>query len=204
MQFKSFIDSEFGDNDSFVAAWELFKVDVSSRKMLLAAIEDDMDLKINGSSDGINSISVASDISMESLGLVDEDDRIVNIYEAHYTFEDPVTSLGEMMWFLGEPDTPVTIRFPENIKVTSTEGIDNATIDPGNPVSIVSGKFGSTGEAVVYFEMDELQFADEGELEMASAFPADSDEQSFSSLVDEIFPGFTEEFLENLKGSSLI
>ncbi|MDW7733346.1 MAG: hypothetical protein SCH66_13085 [Methanolobus sp.] len=200
--FRSFIDSELGDNDSFVAAWELLKMDRSSRKQLLDSLEDNMDVKINGSSDSIKPIRVESDLSAESMGPVSKDDSIVNIYEVQYAFDDPLFSQGDRIWFLGEPDTYVTITFPENARVVSTEGIDNVSIAQDGSFPQVSGEFGFTGEVVVYFEKDETLFIKAEGDDTVLVPPGESDERSFYSIVDEIFPGFTDEFLESLKGSS--
>lgn len=200
--FRSFIDSELGNNDSFVAAWELLKMDKSSRKQLFDNLEGNMDVKINGSSDSIIPVRVESVLSAESMGPVSKDASIVNIYEVQYAFDDPLFSLGDHIWFLGEPGTHVTITFPENIGVVSTEGIDNVSIAPDSSFPQVSGEFGFTGEVVVYFEKDETLLIKAEGADAVLVPPGESDERSFHSLVDEIFPGFTEEFLESLKGSS--
>lgn len=201
--FRSFIDSELGDNDSFVAAWELLKMDRSSRKQLSDNLEDNMDVKINGSSDSIKPVSVESVLSAESMGPVSKDASIVNIYKVDYMFEDSLPAEGDI-WFLGEPGTHVTITFPESISVVSTEGIENVSIASEGYFPEVSGKFDFTGESVVYFEMNEAQVVETEGTDAVPVPTVEPDERPFRSLIDEIFPGFTEEFLETLKGSSAI
>ncbi|KXS44527.1 MAG: hypothetical protein AWU59_464 [Methanolobus sp. T82-4] len=202
--YRAFIDSELGDNDGFVSAWEVLKMDTTSRAQLLGLLEGNMDVKINGSSDAIVVTGVESDMSMESLGPVTKEDTIVNMYEVHYVFEEPIISLGDRIWFLGEPGTAVTIRLPDNIKVESTEGIDNVSIDSGDLGQEVSGDFGFTGEAVIHFEPDMVLQLEGEEDEKTPVSSVESDTQSFGSLVDEIFPGFTDDFLKTVRGNSLI
>ncbi|QLC51015.1 hypothetical protein HWN40_12655 [Methanolobus zinderi] len=202
--YRAFIDSELGDNDGFVSAWEVLKMDTTSRAQLLGLLEGNMDVKINGSSDAIVVTGVESDMSMESLGPVTKEDTIVNMYEVHYVFEEPIISLGDRIWFLGEPGTAVTIRLPDNIKVESTEGIDNVSIDSGDLGQEVSGDFGFTGEAVIHFEPDMVLHLEGEEDEETPVSSVESDTKSFGSLVDEIFPGFTDDFLKTVRGNSLI
>jgi hypothetical protein len=202
--YRAFIDSELGDNDGFVSAWDVLKMDTTSRAQLLGLLEGNMDVKINGSSDAIVVTGVESDMSMESLGPVTKEDTIVNMYEVHYVFEEPIISLGDRIWFLGEPGTAVTIRLPDNIKVESTEGIDNVSIDSGDLGQEVSGDFGFTGEAVIHFEPDMVLQLEGEEDEKTPVSSVESDTQSFGSLVDEIFPGFTDDFLKTVRGNSLI
>lgn len=202
--FKAFIDSEIGDNDSFVAAWELLKMDSLSRRKLMDTLEGNMDVKINGSSESISAEQVASEISLESLGPVNRAGIIVNIYEVHYAFEEPLPSLGNRIWFLGEPGTNLTISLPESTRVVSTEEIDNVSVDMTGSGPQICGKFGFTGEAVVYLEIDGTSPEEKGDNENASVPVPESDERSFISLADKIFPGFTEDLLKTLKGSSIM
>jgi len=202
--YRAFIDSELGDDDGFVSAWEVLKMDTESRAQLMGLVEENVDVKINGSSDGIVVTGAESDMSMECMGPVTKEDTIVNMYEVHYIFEEPLISLGDRIWFLGEPGTAVTIRLPDNIKVESTEGIDNVSIDSGDLGQEVSGDFDFTGEAVIHFEPDTVFQMEGEENKKTPVSVVDSDTQSFSSIVDEIFPGFTDDFLKTVKGNSLI
>ncbi len=202
--YRAFIDSELGDDDGFVSAWEVLKMDTTNRAQLMDTVEGNMDVKINDSSGAIVVTGVESDISMESLGPVTKEDTIVNMYEVHYVFEEPIISLGDRIWFLGEPGTAVTISLPDSIKVESTEGIDNVSIDSDDLGQEVSGEFGFTGEAIVHFEPDTVLLMEGGENETNPVSSAEPATRSFGSLVDEIFPGFTDDFLKTVRGNSLI
>ncbi len=187
--FKVLIDSELGNNDNFVSAWELLKVDVKSRKTFFESISNEMDVRINNSSDGISIKSMESSFSSELLGPVTSPAHVVNIYEVHYSFSSILPSAGNI-WFRGEPGSNVTIKVPENIEIRGSHGIDDVTtINTSN--SSISGIFDKEGKASIEFAEKESYSAEYGMPESIAAPEENTYERESTSLLDDIFPGFT-------------
>lgn len=198
--FKILIDSEIGNDDDFVSAWELLKVDVRSRKTFFDSISKEIDVGINNSSDSISILSVESSLSPELVGPVISPRDIVNIYEVYYSFNGTLPSNGSM-WFRGEPASNVTIILPESFNITGSHGIDNIIMDEDSDFSI-SGTFGSKGRITVEFA-ENVSYAVEDGLPEPMTTPTVSEDASTerkpSSLMDDIFPGFTDGLARKLK-----
>lgn len=188
--FKVLIDSEIGNDDGFVNAWELLKLDVRSRKTFFDSISKEMDVGINNSSDGLSILSVESSLSPELVGPVLSPKMIVNIYEVNYSFNDTLPSNGSI-WFRGEPGTNVTITLPDNFNITDRHGIDNISINEGSVFSI-TGTFDSEGRITVYFA-ENISYMMEDEVpETTIVSEGIIYERDSSSPLDDIFPGFTD------------
>jgi hypothetical protein len=147
--FKIHIDAELGNNDGFVSAWELLKTDSKMRESMHASIMKDMDVKINNSARAIHVVDVDSSICCETLGKTHESGHITNCYHVMYSFDESLLNLGDNIWFLGEPETNVTIIMPVCVDVVSTEGIENATITVKNNSALISGTFDFAGEITI-------------------------------------------------------
>jgi hypothetical protein len=147
--FKTHIDAELGNNDGFVSAWELLKTDVKMRESMHTSIMKDMDVKINNSAEAIHVVDVDSSICCETLGKTHESAHIVNCYDVLYSFDDSLLNLGNNIWFLGEPETNVTIVMPLGFDIVSTDGIENATITVQNNSAVISGTFDFVGEITI-------------------------------------------------------
>ena len=197
------IDSEMGNNDGFIAAWELLKMDTLSRRNLHTSVSRKMDVKINDSSAGISLSKVECAISSELIGPVSKKDEVSNIYRVCYAFRDPLAKQGSRIWFQGEPDTYVFISMPEGTEIISAQGVDNATIGMQGPVPYVEGYFDFTGESVIVFSMNTTVTSPQT-MESVSLRADLQDVQSLkpSSPLDKVFPGSTDKLLERLRKSS--
>lgn len=125
--FRMNIDSGFGDNDSFVNAWEVLLADKALRKEFRSSIDKELDVRINNKTDGIYLVDVDASLSPDVLGKTHVFDTVVNRYTTSYRFGTSVLNAGTI-WFLGEPATPVTIVMPQGVDVTNISGVSNATI----------------------------------------------------------------------------
>lgn len=147
--FKIHIDAELGNNDGFVSAWELLKTDSKMRESMYTSIIENMDVKINNSVGAIHVVGVDSSICCETLGKTHESAHITNCYHVMYSFDDFLLNLGNNIWFLGEPETNVTIVMPVGVDIVSTDGIDNVTITLQNNSAVISGTFDFAGEITI-------------------------------------------------------
>lgn len=128
MIYKTGIDSTFGDNDSFISAWELLKADKDIRKTFRTSIENELDIKINNETTGIELIDVDSTLSQSTIGKTHRTDTISNSYNVSYRLKDSIYNASSI-WFLGEPNSPVTIVIPVGIDVKEVTGMNNSSIN---------------------------------------------------------------------------
>ena len=124
--YKINIDTGLGNNDSFVNAWELLKADKEARKMFKSAIENELDIRINNQTSGIEMIDVDSSLSQSIIGKTHVSDTIENRFNVTYRFEESIFNASSV-WFLGEPKSPVSIILPAGIDVVDISGMDNMT-----------------------------------------------------------------------------
>lgn len=124
--YKISIDIGIGNNDSFVNAWEVLKVDKEERKRFKNAIENELDVRINNETSGIELIDVDSSLSQAIIGNTHTQDTIENRYKVNYRLKESIYNASSI-WFLGEPKSPVTIILPQGIDIVGTSGIDNET-----------------------------------------------------------------------------
>lgn len=190
--FKTHIDAELGNNDGFVSAWELLKTDCKMRESMHTSIMKDMDVKINNSAGAIHVVDVDSSICCETLGKTHESVSITNCYHVIYSFDDSLLDLGNNIWFLGEPETNVTIVMPVGVDIVSTDGIENATITVQNNSAVVSGTFGFVGEITIGYA--ENMTWDGTSLECGYNMTAES------GATEELFsPGSRSEFILSIR-----
>ena len=147
--YKSYIDSDVGNDDGYVSAWELFKADSITREAFYDSIINDMDVKINNSSSAVHLGEIDSSLSENALGRVYRRGEVTNYYKVMYSFDKSLTELGSDIWFLIEPESNVTITLPEGFDVTSTEGIENATTLVHNSTTTLVGIVGFEGEITI-------------------------------------------------------
>ncbi len=151
--FREYIDSEFGNNDSFVNVWEILKADKEIRMELQSSIEKEFDVRINNKSSGIRVSDIESTLSPGIIGNVHSTDLIVNTYSVAYSLSDSIYNASSI-WFLGQSNSPVTIILPSGIDVVNTSGINNTTkkIDTHTEISgFFSELSGARGEITVNF-----------------------------------------------------
>jgi hypothetical protein len=126
IMFRAYIDSEFGNNDSFVNAWELLKADKEIRKKFQSSIDREFDVRINNESAGIQVTDIDSTLSPGIIGNIHSADAVVNRYNVAYRWKDTISNASSI-WFMGQSNSPVTIILPPGMDVVSTSGINNLT-----------------------------------------------------------------------------
>lgn len=152
MRYRIGIDSELGNNDSFISAWELLKADKEMRKMLRSSIDKEPDVRINNETTGISVIDIESALSPSIIGKTHSFDPVVNRYEVNYWWKDSILN-ASTIWFLGQAKSPVKVVLPSGIDFTNTSGIINITENISNHTEI-SGFFNDLspdrGEITLY------------------------------------------------------
>ncbi|MCG7848983.1 MAG: hypothetical protein MIO93_07370 [ANME-2 cluster archaeon] len=126
--FKYNIDKGQGNKDDFVSAWELLKMDKHLRNKFRTSIEQKMDVKIDNSSYGIAILDIDASLSDRALGPDEALTNFTNTYQVRYGFEEGLFINGSTLWLLGEPDSELSVKFPEGTQIISTSGIDNVSI----------------------------------------------------------------------------
>jgi len=137
--FRMNIDTGFGDNDSFVNAWEVLLADKELRKDFRTSIEKELDVRINNETQGIYLVDVDAVLSPEIVGKTHIFDMIENKYITTYRFDKSILDAGSI-WFMGRSNTPVTIVLPHGVDVSNSSGIDNVIINITDHTE-VSGSF---------------------------------------------------------------
>ncbi len=120
------LDSKIGNNDSFINAWELLKADKDSRKKFKDSIENEPDVRINNETSGIELIDVNSSLSQAIIGKTHIADTIENRYRVTYRLKESIYN-DSSIWFLGQPESPISIILPQGIDVIGISGMDNET-----------------------------------------------------------------------------
>jgi len=152
--YKISIDSGFGNNDSFISAWELLKADKEIRKSLKSSIEHEFDIRINNETSGIELIDIDSTLSQATIGKINNTDTIINRFNVTYRLKESIFNASSI-WFLGEPDSPVTLVLPAGIDVKEVTGMNNFSINTDS-YSEITGFFKEMsqgrGEITLYLE----------------------------------------------------
>jgi len=148
------IDSGLGNNDSFVNAWELLKADKEVRKMLKSSLENEFDIRINNETSGIELNDIDSTLSPAIIGKTNNTDTIINRFNVTYRLKDSIFNASSI-WFLGEPNSLVTVVFPAGIDVKEITGMNNSSINTVTQTEI-TGFFKEMsqgrGEITLYLE----------------------------------------------------
>lgn len=126
VMYRTSIDSVLGNNDSFVSAWELLNADREMRRELRSSIENELDVRVNNGTDGVQMLEVDSMLSPDTIGRTHSPDAIVNKYNVTYRFKDSILNASSI-WFLGEANTSVIIVTPPGVDVTNISGMKNIT-----------------------------------------------------------------------------
>jgi hypothetical protein len=159
--FRAYIDSEFGNNDNFVNAWELLKADKEIRKNFQNSIDKEFDVRINNESVGIQVVDIDSTLSLGIIGNIHSVDAVVNRYNVSYRWKDSIFN-ATSIWFLGQSNSPVTIILPPGMDVVNTTGINNLTkkIDTQTELAgFFSPVSGDRGEITIKFIKNTTNFA---------------------------------------------
>lgn len=142
--FKYDIDNRQGNKDHFVSTWELMKADKRMRERFRDTIEREMDVRIDNLSLGIEVLDIDASFSKNALGKVESITKLTNTYRVTYSFPGGLVENGSTIWFLGEPGSLLSVKFPEGTQIISTKGIDNVSIK----ASYLSGRFGAINVSI--------------------------------------------------------
>ena len=151
--YRTGIDENIGNNDSFINAWELLLADKHVRDNLKNAIDSEPDVRIDNSSEGIEVTDIDAVLSTEIIGKTMLVDTIVNRYNVTYNFENSIMD-ATSIWFMGEPESHVTIVMPSGIDVFNVSGINNLTkkiTDHTELTGTISEKEKRRGEITINF-----------------------------------------------------
>lgn len=171
--FRDVIDRQTGNNDSFVNAWELLNMELQLREKMKESIEKKPDVKLNGSSAAVTVLDIEFWLSEESLGRIRKNSPIENTADVTYSFEKEIGE-NTSFWFLGTPDSEVTITLPDGFDSNRTEGLENKTTIHEGSHMVLKGNFNSEGEITIWL----------------------SENQNFKAA-DPIYAGNESNFLEN-------
>ena len=122
------IDNEKGNQDRFVSAWELLKADKSMRNWFKTTVNTTKNVKIDDSSNGIETHHIDVILSENALGPVRMDNTLTNTYTAEYRFTEGILIHGSTIQLSGLTNSTLIIRLPEDLTVLSTSGIENVTV----------------------------------------------------------------------------
>lgn len=130
------LDEEIGNNDSFINAWEILKIDKKMRERLQSSLDNELDVRIKtpytpylntgSGNNGIEVIDVDSTLSPGLIGKTHAVDTIVNRYKVTYRWKKSIFN-ASTIWFLGQAKSPVTIILPAGIDVINISGMNNVT-----------------------------------------------------------------------------
>jgi len=124
--YRMSIDSELGNNDSFVNAWELLKADKETRKKLKSSIDSEPDVRIDNISESIRVTDVDSNLSSSIIGKTHSTDTIVNMFNVSYKWNESLLD-ARSIWFLGQANSPVTVNLPAGFIIINMSGMNNTT-----------------------------------------------------------------------------
>ena len=142
--YRIMLDSEIGNNDSFINAWELLKADKETRQKFKSAIANEFDIRIDNGTSGIEMMDVDSSLSQAIIGNTHNPDKIENRFSVSYKLKESIYNASSV-WFMGEPKSPVTMILPEGIDVVGISGMDNETKDIDSK-TVVKGYFSNLSQ----------------------------------------------------------
>ena len=152
--FRNFIDLQAGNDDNFVNAWEILKAEISLRDQKKEAVKAKPEVKLNGTSEPVKVTDVDFWFSKEALGKTEKNSSITNSASVSYIFEKEMGQ-GTDIWFMGTPNSNVTITLPVGFDAEKTEGLDNKTQESGNNRTVLKGSFGPEKNITLWISENE-------------------------------------------------
>ncbi|AKB80391.1 hypothetical protein MSHOH_3908 [Methanosarcina horonobensis HB-1 = JCM 15518] len=152
--FRSLIDGETGNNNGFVNAWEILKMEILLRDKMEKTIEEESDVKLNSTSDTVELKDIEFWISAEALGRTEKRSSITNRASVMYGFKEEAGP-GTTIWLMGTPDSSVTITLPKGFDAELTEGLENKSIEFENKRTLLRGNFSSEKNITIKFSENE-------------------------------------------------
>ena len=163
--FRNLIDRETGNNDGFVNAWEILKMEVLLGDKMEKSIEEEPDVKLNATSDPVELKDVEFWISKDTLGRTEKSSSITNRASVTYSFKEEI-SPGTDIWLMGTPNSSVTITIPLGLDAELTEGLDNKSLVFENNRTLLRGNFGSEKNITLWLSENESLKAEMLNMEM--------------------------------------
>ena len=163
--FRNLIDRETGNNDSFVNAWEILKMEIILGDKMEKSIEEESDVKLNETSDTVELRDVEFWISKEALGITEKSSSITNKASVTYSFKEEAGP-GTDIWLMGTPNSSVTITLPQGLDAELTEGLDNKSLEFENNRTLLRGNFGPEKNITLWLSENESLKAEMLNMEM--------------------------------------
>jgi len=151
---RSVIDGETGNNNGFVNAWEILKMEILLGDRMKNSIEDEPDVKLNSSTEAVELKDVEFWIPEEALGRTDKNSSITNRALVTYSFKEEVGP-GTEIWLMGTPDSSVTITLPPGLDAEKTEGLDDKSAEFENNRTVLRGNFSSDENITIWLSGNE-------------------------------------------------
>ncbi|MGA9187758.1 MAG: hypothetical protein WB014_04140 [Methanosarcina sp.] len=152
--FRDFIDLQAGNGDNFVNAWEILKAETVLRNRMEKAIETKPDVKLNGTLEAIKVTDIDFWISKEALGKTKKSSAITNHATVTYNFEKEASQETEI-WFMGTPNSNLTIRLPQGFDAEIIEGLNGKNPGFENNLTMLKGSFDSSGNITLWLSENE-------------------------------------------------
>ncbi|KKG11455.1 hypothetical protein EO92_10865 [Methanosarcina sp. 2.H.A.1B.4] len=162
---RNLIDRETGNNDNFVNAWEILKMEVLLRDKMEKAIKEEPDVRLNSTSDTVELRDVEFWISKETLGRTDKTSSITNRASVTYSFKEEAGP-GTDIWLMGTPNSNVTITLPQGLDAELTEGLENKSLEFENNRTLLRGNFGPEKNITLWLSENESLKAEMLAMEM--------------------------------------
>lgn len=171
---RSVIDGETGDNNGFVNAWEILKMEILLSDRMKKAIEEEPDVKLNAASDTVELKDVEFWVSKEALGRTNKSLSITNLASVSYSFKEEVGP-GTAIWLMGTPDSSVTINLPPGLDAERTEGLDNKSLGFENNCTVLKGNFSPEKNITLWLSKNESFKAEVQDIKTNSDKNADNE-----------------------------
>ncbi|AKB63022.1 hypothetical protein [Methanosarcina mazei] len=152
--FRRIIDAETGNNDGFVNAWEIRKMEVLLGEKMKKAVEEEPDIKLNSTSEIVELKDIEFWIPEEALGRTYKNSSIINRASVIYGFKEEAGT-GTEIWLMGTPDSNVTITLPSGFDAERIEGLNNKSLGFENKRTVLKGNFNSEKNITLWLSENE-------------------------------------------------
>jgi hypothetical protein len=152
--FRKFVDTQTGNNNSFVNAWEILKAEKALRAKMEEVLRTKPDVRLNQSSDPVRYRDVEFSIPEEALGITEKNSTINNSARVTYIFERELGE-GTDILFMGTPDSNLTISLPPGFDVKETQGLEDKKLEFENSHAILKGNFNHSGNVTLWLLKNE-------------------------------------------------
>jgi hypothetical protein len=159
ISFRKFVDTQTGNNNSFVNAWEILKAEKTLRAKMEEVLRTKPDVKLNQSSCPVKYRDIDFSIPEEALGITEKNSTINNSARVTYVFERELGEATDIL-FMGTPDSNLTISLPSGFDVKGTQGLEDKKLEFENSHAILKGSFDHGGNVTLWLLKNESVKAD--------------------------------------------